>query len=158
MTIHIKKKHLTKKAVTALSEIADKAVWDESKSIRRRMGANGMDNPSMYKTWKWYSIPRQDKKTIIELSPGKVWDKTFLFFFRKFDKDIGLLDKMTTWVDTKNCVSFLAVALKDGQQFMIDGELFVLDAGDSVKFNITHEHEVPKVKEDNLWAVWMVTE
>lgn len=158
MTIHVKTKHITKKAVASLVDIASKATWEESTSIRRRMGANGMDNPSMYKTWKWYKIPRADRSTIIDLTPAKVWDKTFLFFFRKFDKDIGLLDRMTNWVGTKNTVSFLAVSLGEHQQIIIDGELIMLNTGDSVKFNITHEHEVPKVKEDNLWAIWMVVE
>lgn len=158
MTIQTKEKHLTKKAVAALKEIAETAVWDESTSIRRRMGENGMENPSMYKTWKWYKIPRAVRPTIIELSPKKVWDKTFLFFFRKYDKDVGLLDKMTNWVGTKNTMSFVCVALGDHQQILIDGELFVLNTGDSIKFNITHEHQVPKVKEDNLWAIWMVAE
>lgn len=158
MTIHIKEKHLTKKSVAALTEIASEAVWDESLSIRRRMGENGMDNPSMYKTWKWYRIPRASRKKIIELSPKGAWEKTFLFFFRKYDKDVGLLDKMTNWVGTKNTMSFIAVSLGVNQQILIDGELFMLQPGDSIKFNITHEHAVPKVKEDNLWAIWMVAE
>lgn len=158
MTIHIKEKHLTKKAVTALVGIADNAKWEDSVSIRRRMGANGMDNPSVYKTWKWYKIPRANHQTIIDLTPKGVWDKTFLFFFRKYDKDVGLLDKMTNWVGTKNTMSFVAVSLGNHQQILIDGELFVLNPGDSIKFNITHEHEVPKVKADNLWAIWMVSE
>lgn len=156
MTIHVKKKHLTKKAVTELVNIASNAVWESSTSIRRRTGANGMDNPSMYQTWKWYRIPRAFKSTIIDLSPKNIWDKTFMFFFRKFEKDVGLLDTMTNWVGTKNVTSFLAVALGDKQQIIIDGELIVLDAGDSVTFNITHEHSVPKVKEDALWAIWMI--
>ena len=158
MTIHIKEKHLTKKAVKALTEIASEAVWDESTSIRRRMGENGMDNPSMYKTWKWYKIPRASRKTIIELSPKGAWDKTFLFFFRKYDKDVGLLDKMNNWVGTKNTMSFIAVSLGENQQILIDGEVYLLQPGDSIKFNITHEHQVSKVKEDNLWAIWMVAE
>lgn len=158
MTIHIKHNHFTKKAVKSLIEITADAVWDESTSIRRRMGENGMDNPSMYKTWKWYKIPRTSKKTIIELSPKGAWDKTFLFFFRKYDKDVGLLDKMNNWVGTKNTMSFIAVSLGSNQQIIIDGELFMLEPGDSIKFNITHEHAVPKVKEDNLWAIWMVAE
>lgn len=158
MTIHIKENHLTKKAVKSLVTITADANWDDSTSIRRRMGANGMDNPSMYKTWKWYKIPRASKKTIIELSPKGAWDKTFLFFFRKFDKDVGLLDQMTNWVGTKNTMSFIAVSLGTNQQILIDGEVFLLQPGDSIKFNITHEHSVPKVKEDNLWAIWMVAE
>lgn len=158
MTIHVKPNHFPKKAVTAFKKIAATAVWDESTSVRRRMGENGMDNPSMYKTWKWYKIPRIVRPKIIELSPKGVWDKTFLFFFRKYDKDIGLLDKMTNWVGTKNTMSFVCVALGEHQQIIIDGELFLLQPGDSIKFNITHEHEVPKVKEDNLWAIWMVAE
>lgn len=158
MTIHVKRKHITKKTATVLSSIAETAVWEDSTSIRRRTGANGMDNPSMYKTWKWYKISRTDKKTIIELTPNNIWDKTFLFFFRKYEKDVGLLDRMTTWVGTKNASSFVAVSLGEHQQILIDGELIVLNTGDSVKFNITHEHEIPKVKEDNLWAIWMVVE
>lgn len=156
--IHLKPKHLTKKAVEALREIASRAAWEESTSIRRRMGANGMDNPSMYKTWKWYKIPRADRKTIEELSPKGIFEKTFLFFFRLYEKDVGVLDKMTNWVGTKNTAAFVAVSLGENQQILIDGELYLLQAGDSVKFNITHEHEVPKVKEDALWAIWYITE
>lgn len=158
MTIHIKRKHLTKKAVKLLTSISEEAVWDESTSIRRRMGANGMKNPSMYKTWKWYKISRPDKATITEQTPHGIWDKTFLFFFRKYDKGVGLLDRMNNWVGTKNTASFFCVALGVNQQIIIDGELFMLEPGDSIKFNITHEHEVPKVKEDNLWAIWMTVE
>lgn len=156
--IHLKPKHFTKKAIAALQEIATRASWEESNSIRRRMGANGMNNPSMYKTWKWYKIPRIDRKVIEDLSPKGVFEKTFLFFYRLYEKDIGVLDKMTAWVGTKNTAAFLAVALADNQQIIIDGELFLLQAGDSIKFNITHEHEVPKVKEDALWAIWYITE
>ncbi len=126
MTIHIKTKHFTKKAVAALTEIASTAVWDDSTSIRRRMGENGMDNPSMYKTWKWYKIPRSSRKTIIELSPKGAWDKTFLFFFRKYDKDVGLLDKMTNWVGTKNTMSFIAVSLGVHQQILINMHIYLL--------------------------------
>lgn len=158
MSIHTKEKTLTKKACAALVEITANASWDVSTSIRRRMGVNGMDNPSMYKTWKWYRIPRTYKQTIKDLSPKGAWDKTFLFFFRKFDKDVGLLDIMNNWVGTKNTASFLAVALGDNQQVIIDGVLYLLQTGDSIKFNITHEHQVPKVKEDALWAVWMMVE
>jgi hypothetical protein len=158
MSIQIRRKHLTKKAVKLLTAIQDSAAWVESTSIRRRMGANGMKNPSMYKTWKWYKIPRPDKADIIDQTPNGIWDKTFLFFFRKYDAGVGLLDRMNNWVGTKNTASFLCVALGKHQQIIIDGELFMLEPGDSITFNITHEHEVPKVKEDNLWAIWMIVE
>lgn len=158
MSIHTKDKHLTKKACKALAAITENAQWVDSNSIRRRMGANGMNVPSMYKTWKWHNIPRADKKTIIELSPKGAWEKTFLFFFRKFDQDVGVLDVMNNWVDTKNVASFLCVALGDQQQIIVDDQVFMLSTGDSIKFNITHEHHVPKVKKDELWAVWMTVE
>lgn len=158
MSIHTKEKHLTKKACKALAAITENAKWVDSNSIRRRMGANGMNNPSMYKTWKWHNIPRADKATITELSPKGVMEKTFLFFFRKFDADVGVLDIMNNWVDTKNVASFVAVALGDQQQVIIDDQVFLLNTGDSIKFNITHEHHVPKVKKDELWAVWMTVE
>lgn len=156
--IHQKTNHFTKKAVLALKEVVTRAVWDESTSIRRRMGANGMANPSMYKTWKWHKFSRIDKQTISDLSPKGIIPKTFLFFFRKYDAGVGLLDKMTRWVDTKNTISFLCVSLESNQSIIIDGKLYLLQSGDSIKFNITHEHEVPRVKEDALWAIWMLAE
>lgn len=147
--------YLQTENITKLIELSQQGTFTPSLSYRRRMGENGMNNPSMYHVWKWDKMNREQRSVIKDIIGEDIISKTVIGYFLKLEKD-GLIDRISTWKDYKLGVKMFSIALKDNQRIWIDDQKITLNAGDAIEFQIQSTHCIPKTDKEDLWLCLMV--
>ncbi|BBB22284.1 hypothetical protein CVPH_0088 [Abyssogena phaseoliformis symbiont OG214] len=101
-------------------------------------------------------------KACAELLPRVLFDNYLQIHILHLLKS-RLLDKQTTWQQadnnnhlhdlTSSITSFLTIALRTNQLFIINDKKYTLNIGDCVVFDPEHPHEIKPVRKDETYLV-----
>lgn len=124
----------------------------------KRMGANGVENPSIYTYSKWKTWSHSHRQLYKSMFNADDIDKALIGWYLKFSADTGFLDLMTTWVTGRHCGSVIAYSLNNNQNLWLQGQELVLQQGEGIKFKLNVPHEVKQSSQEQLWACIMQVE
>lgn len=120
------------------------------------LGDGGVNRPSVFEDVKWFDMTSGEREKFKSTLPSKVVEKAVNGWFLRFPPRTGRLDRMTHWEGQALTGSIVAYSLDNNQEFYINDERFVLQAGEGVVFPLNIPHEVKPSKHGQRWACVLV--
>lgn len=153
--VAVQRKVLTTEQLRPLQQLTLEHVKPKShvRGHQQRMGTNNTDNLSRYRTLKEYYWPPGAVEALEPLA--HVTSREATHWLLHFDKG-DFLDEQDAWVDRRTPVDFYLVALFAKQHLVIDGQNYVLGAGDAIQFAPSYRHAVPPMNRESAWLCFMV--
>lgn len=147
---------LTKAELEKAIKLSEEVKFTEATGSRRRNGLNAPNVLSCYNYSKWFSWNKTQRETFRSFFSESVLEQAVQGWFLEIPKGKGFLDVMDYWVDKPMSGEVVATALKD-QNFVLDGKVIMLKAGDQIGFSLRTLHEIRKNnKSGQLWACVMI--
>lgn len=142
--------------VTRLRQVAEAVTFIEAKSIRRRVGANGINNLSVYNYSRWYRWPNRMRQHFKACHFTPAVEKALVGWFLDIPAGGGFLDRMITWIDKPMAGTVIAVSLQDDQRILINEEEHIVNEGEIIGFSLRCVHEIKPSVNGQKWANIMV--
>ena len=123
-----------------------------------RLGANGLQNLSIYSYARWYnwaSTQRNRFKSAFETADA---DNALVGWFLTFPSETGFLDIMSYWQNKLMAGTIVAYALENNQSIYLNNECITLNKGQGIRFSLRTLHEVKPALFDQKWACLMQIE
>lgn len=148
--------NLSEAQVAELLALSSELSFKLSESYRRRMGDNGMDNPSMYhysKIFDWKKVQRERFRAIIPEEHRRLMVQGY---FLKLAPVTGVIDRIDQWKTGSLAGKILAYALQDNQIFYLEDKRYVLNKGEGIFWSLRLAHEIKPCADGQHWACVMV--
>lgn len=148
---------LTKAQCAALlSEAKNKlSNFQKSEGVYRRMGKNGTNALSTYKTLKYWKFSEPTKQLFNDMLPDNIRTQFNEAWFLHFPKS-GFFDQYNSRKALGNCLS---IPLNSGGKFTIyEGDEAVEHtnkSGNGYFFSLADKHEVPKTKQEDMYLCFL---
>lgn len=147
---------LTLKEVKELNTLAESVEMIPSASHRRRIGDNGKNNLSNYQYSRYFNWTHEQREQFKTFFPEAVSSKALVGWFLDIPAEVGLLDRMSTWVGKKMAGTSIAFALANDQTIYINDQKVVVPKGEGIGFKLSEVHEIRKGGPEQRWACVMV--
>lgn len=147
---------LSEENLEALLALRRELPMVESLSFRRRMGANGVNNLSVYLNSRSFNWTRTQRELFRKAMPDVQIDRALVYSFLEIPPKVGFLDRMITWVDTRQAGTMLSYALKGTNEILLDDKPVQVARGEGIGFSLRTVHEINKSESGQLWACIMV--
>jgi hypothetical protein len=120
-----------------------------------RIGANGIQNKSIYVYSKWFDWHRDQRKLYKNCFDESLINNAMIGWFLKFPEKTGFLDLITYWVDNRLAATVASFALED-QEIILNGEKVAVYKGEGIKFSLKIAHEIKPNSKEMRWACLML--
>lgn len=146
---------LTVDQVVGLKDLQSELSMTESISHRRRMGEGGINALSRYSYSRWYSWDSKTRQLFKSHIPEQQANAALIGWYLKIPRR-GFLDRMTTWVGSKEAGTIIAYSLNGDQVIRINDQDVIVNQGEGIGFHLSNIHEIKPPKREQLWACLMV--
>lgn len=138
--------------VTALQEIMGVQTFHENDM---RVGANGIEQLSVYETTKWLEWSRADRAEFKAALPTEFVEKAVIGSFLHLPANTGFLDTQDFWTKTPMAGTMCSYALEDDMDITINGQVVPVAKGQGIKFHLSNVHEISSKASSQNWACLM---
>lgn len=128
----------------------------EMKNKPIRLGKNGIANLSVYDYSKWNTWNKEHRNQFKTYFDSVILDTSLIGWFLKFPANVGFLDEMIAWKNTKMAGVIIAYSLEENQSIWIENQEIFLEKGQGIKFSLRNTHEVKNKNFDQHWACLML--
>ena len=146
---------LTSSALTDLKSLASTVTFD---SKNRRVGANGIDNMSVYLKSRWYDWTSDQTTTFKDALGSTHVEKSVVGWFLQLPANTGFLDTMDYWNDNGIAGKVVAYSLTNSNNITVDGTTYTVNEGEGIKFSLNLIHEIATSPNKREWACLMLME
>lgn len=155
-----------KKELLAYHTYCDSIGYKRAVGVGRRTGNSDIrNNLSAYeyiRTAVFYKNNEHMKEVKRVTSAMNVWDYVLVYYVLQLQPG-DFLDTQDYWIEwvkqnklTKPIGKFLSVALTDNNSVVIEGTSHVVPQYHAIEFSPMQLHNIPKVKNKETWAVFMI--
>jgi len=153
--MYIKLEKLNSNQIDNLSDLISSVTFTDK---NKRIGANGIENFSIYNYSKWHEWDRNKKILFKSSLPSIYAEKSLIGWFLHLPPETGFLDLMDAWVGQTMAGTVVAYSLTEDQQISINNENVTLERGEGIKFCLRYAHEIRPSELGQYWACLMILE
>lgn len=139
-----------------LQALSQEVNFKEAYSIRRRMGDNGNQALSVYRTSNWYDWTSAQRELFKAQLPTRQVEMAMTGWFLELPAQTGFLDRITTWKDSADAGVIIAYALEGPQSLWLNDTEVTVKARQGIGFSLRTTHEIKPSTAGQRWACLMV--
>lgn len=138
-----------------LVDLQKEVTMREATSHRRRVGANGTGNLSIYSVSKFLTWKAAQRKVFKENFPAEANAKALVKWFQEFPEKTGFLDLMTYWKDEASPNYITAYCLAGNGGITFNGKDVIVPVKQGIVYSLNEIHNIKQTADGSIWACVM---